>query len=287
MSGADSGLAQCFQTFQAAYPLRRRRLNGVSWQYLVCGDGAETLLLLPGAMGEAATSFQYCLAFAPQLRVISVSYPPELVHCAALSDGLAALLAAEEVRQAHVVGGSYSGLIAQHLVRRHPERVASLILAYTGVPQPARARTATLLMLALTFLPERLLRAALRLLAYAYLPQLTPDHAFWRGYMLGVIATIDRAYLLTRLRVLADFDRGPAPGAHDLAHWPGRVLILDAAHDGFFGNRERQALHRLYPQASIRILADADHRAAMDRPEATIAAIMEFLVEIRNSSVAT
>jgi pimeloyl-ACP methyl ester carboxylesterase len=55
-----------------------------------------------------------------------------------MADDAAGLLAALEVRRAHVVGASMGGMLAQVLAARHPGRVASLtsIMASTGNPSP-------------------------------------------------------------------------------------------------------------------------------------------------------
>jgi pimeloyl-ACP methyl ester carboxylesterase len=132
----EAALAAC----RARYPLREMAIDGAIWSFLDTGAGDEALLLLPGAMGFADTSFHFVLAFAPQMRVISVGYPATVTDGDRLVDGLAALLTAQGVAAAHVVGGSYSGLVAQRLAERHPTQVCALILANTWAPDPARAR---------------------------------------------------------------------------------------------------------------------------------------------------
>ena len=53
-----------------------------------------------------------------------------------LADDVAAVLDAEEVRTATVLGISMGGMIAQELALRHPERVERLILVGTRAPAP-------------------------------------------------------------------------------------------------------------------------------------------------------
>lgn len=66
--------------------------------------------------------------------MISFNYPAALTT--ALADGVAAVLASEGVRHAHVLGGSYSGVVAQVLVRRHPRAAR---LTHPLAHNPARA----------------------------------------------------------------------------------------------------------------------------------------------------
>jgi pimeloyl-ACP methyl ester carboxylesterase len=57
--------------------------------------------------------------------------PPDTFGIGDWADCLAGFLDAVDVRSAHVVGLSWSGLLAQELYRRHAARVRSLVLADT------------------------------------------------------------------------------------------------------------------------------------------------------------
>ena len=57
--------------------------------------------------------------------------PPAGFAIADWADALTALLDVEAVSSAHVVGLSWGGLLAQEMYRRHPARIASLVLADT------------------------------------------------------------------------------------------------------------------------------------------------------------
>ncbi|MCJ7672721.1 MAG: alpha/beta hydrolase [Acidimicrobiia bacterium] len=53
-----------------------------------------------------------------------------------MADDAVAVLDAEGIEQAHVMGASMGGAIAQIIAVRHPERVQSLVLACTGCRNP-------------------------------------------------------------------------------------------------------------------------------------------------------
>lgn len=57
------------------------------------------------------------------------SKPSEQWSMADYADDAAGLLDLFGIEQAHVVGTSFGGMVAQHLALRHPERVARLVLA--------------------------------------------------------------------------------------------------------------------------------------------------------------
>ena len=58
-----------YARFLQAYPLQSDRRG---WQWVDTCVGRETLLILPGMLGEAGTSFLFVQALAPHMRVISL-----------------------------------------------------------------------------------------------------------------------------------------------------------------------------------------------------------------------
>ena len=106
--------------------------------YEVTGDGDPLLLI----MGFAADSRMWMLqapAFAQSHRVITFdnrgsggsSKPPAPYSMEQMADDARAVLDAEGIERAHVVGISMGGAIAQHLALSEPSRVRSLVLAAT------------------------------------------------------------------------------------------------------------------------------------------------------------
>jgi pimeloyl-ACP methyl ester carboxylesterase len=261
-------LAAAYAAFLAAHPPRRLTLGGRSWELIEAGSGPETVLLLPGGFGVAATSFQYLADLARDYRAIALTYPPQLGRVAELADGVAAVLAACGVERAHVVGGSASGAVAQILARRHPERVSTLILAQTGPPRRRRAPVAAACAALVRALPAALVLALLRAAVLAFLPGDNARHAFWRGHFAAVVGEQSREALAARFAALADFDRGD-----DLAGWPGRVAILESGADGFISAAERMELRRLYPRAAVSLLAGGRHADSVTDPAPQLAAI--------------
>ena len=114
------------------------RVHGRDIAFERVGDG-PVIVLLHGAMSDSR-------AWRPQLEGLRDEFtvvawdepgtggsadPPEGFTLADYADCLDALLAGLDLPPAHVAGLSWGGVLAQELYRRHPERVASLILADT------------------------------------------------------------------------------------------------------------------------------------------------------------
>jgi len=116
----------------------RAEVNGLSIAYERTGGG-PVLVLLHGFLFDSR-------AWRPQLEGLANDFtviawdapgagqspdPPETFAIGDWTDCLAGLLDAAGVRQAHILGLSWGGLLAQEFYRRRPRRVRSLVLADT------------------------------------------------------------------------------------------------------------------------------------------------------------
>ncbi len=269
-------LSDQYAAFTATHPVQRWGLNGQVWAYIDVGVGARPLVMLPGGFGMAHTSWQYLAALQAQTRVIAVHYPPTATTLAELSDSLALLLDHLGLAQVDLLGGSASGFVAQVLVRRHPQRVATLILAQSGAPQPRRAHLARYCAALFERAPLPTLYGLLRLAIYGFLPGVTESRHFWRRHFAAVLAAQSRIALVNRFRLAADFDANYSFTPNDLADWPGRIALIESQADRTVGTAERATLRTLYPQARVITLAGR-HGASVEEPAAQIAALRTLI----------
>lgn len=252
-------------------------MSGVCWEYILCGCGEEALLLLPGAPGLGEVAFQLIMRFEQAYRVLSPSYPSPITTVGGLVDGLADILRAEQIFQVSVVGGSYSGLIAQQFVRRYPGSVKKLILDHAGVPRPDRVRTYEIYSAIVSLLPLAFLRALLKLGKSVSLRGMPTQRAFWNTYFDEMIATLKKEDYLSRMQVCIDIDRNY--NCDDLLRWRGSMLIIEADNDAYVSPEEREALKALYPQAQVHTFRGTSHFAWATELEAFLQVIEHFLEE--------
>ena len=267
---------QLLRAFRHAHPPISRVINGVTWSYLAAGAGEACVVLLPGALGVADTSFHYLLAFAGHYRLLSLDYPPAAQPVDQLLAGLAALLDAEGVGQVHLVGGSYSGPVAHHFAQRYPERVASLIFANTGLPRHRRMLTFALLAAVVMIVPPPLLLALMRWSTQRFLAATTGLERFWRDYFYTLLPHLTRAWLWHRCTL---FVRLAWRGA-GITGWHGPTLIVEAQGDNLFDEPERRALRAAYPQATPLAIAATGHRSALNALDHHIAAYGAFWASV-------
>lgn len=267
-------IAMELQHVRAHYVPRSLNCEGVTWTYLSGGSGDETLLLLPGGPGRAETSFQYIAAFESRYRILAPDYPPAARTVAALVDGLAALLKVEQAQEVHVVGGSYSGLIAQCVIRRQDWPQGMLVLADTGLPRPERARRHRWYRAVIALLPMALTRSLLWLGTYLYVREVDAERGFWQAYLHDLVRSLTKVELLHRFEAWIDFDLNYR---FDREHVEQALLIIEAEHDPLFRAAERAALRALYPSAKTHLFVGGGHAASLARAEEYIAVIEAFL----------
>lgn len=264
--------------FRASHLPRHRLIRGAWWTYLVSGTGPEALLMLPGAPGLSETAFQQIPVFERHFRVIAPDLPAAITSVTELVDGLAELLDTEGIARAHVLGVSYSGMLAQGLVRQHPERVDRVVLSHARLPgreEAARFRLAGKLLQAL---PLPLLRLGIRP-ARLLLPREVRDHRrFWKAYYDEIVDRLGRADYASRIRLWLDACRQDWLEAVDAAdRWSGEALLLEADNDPLIPLRERAALRALHPRARVHTFTGTKHSAWIMRQEEYLRVIVGFL----------
>lgn len=261
--------------FRASQAVAQCRHAGEVWRYRRVGAGPEPVMWLSGALGTGELAFPLILALGEGFCVLAPDYPP-VDSLDELVEGLVALLDAEGLDMVHVVSGSFGGMAAQQLVRRHPERVRSLVLSHTAAPESARARMAMVRAVVATvgLWPGWLLRALFRRrfrASFAVAP-------FWLQYFDAAVAGLSKGDIVSRVRLAAEFAGRTDYGPQDLDGWSGRLLIMDAHDDPHMPAATRAALRALYPQAEVHSFTGTGHSAAIMDPEGYAQVIRHFLL---------
>lgn len=276
MTASAPSLDALLAEFRTTHPVAQCRYAGETWYYRRVGVGTEPVIWLTGALGLGEFAFLLIRALGEPFRVVAPDYPPvrTLDH---MADGLITILDRERLDAAHVVSGSFGGMVAQHLVRRHPDRVRSLVLSHTAAPEPARARVAAVRAVVgtLAVWPEWLVRALFRRRLRGSFAVGDP---FWLRYFDSTVAALSKAELVSRVRLAAEFAGQTGYGARDLERWPGRVLIMDADDDPHMPAATRAVLRALYPQAEVHTFSHTGHSVAITDPERYAQVIRHFLL---------
>ena len=243
---------------------------------LVSQDRGETLLLLSGAMSIPDISWLTVAHFAQAYRVIAPAYPA-VKTMDALVDGVAEILRREGIAQAHVLGGSYGGVVAQVFVRRHPALARSLTLSHTLPPDPASGQAIRKMMGWLSVLPEGILRWLMGKQLGSLMPAKTAETALLHAMFQELLR-----HHLTKADILSTLWRTIDYGTlkftpQDLAGWPGQVLLVLADDDPGTPEPVRTALSALYPRAKLQLFHGTGHMTSVLDEAGYQTVIEEFL----------
>lgn len=273
-----------FDAFQRDYPYREIRRDGRAWRYRVGGtEDGPVVLVLAGATMVPDPLFVVISALGRGYRVIAPAYPPTR-HMNDLVEGVTAVLDAEDITVAHVVGSSFGGYIAQCLVRAHPDRVDKLVLAQTGVRHFAGPRAMTSLKWMLQLAPPAAVKAFNWRMWQALLVDLGEDEDFWMALLREILDhQLTKKDLVAVMAAMADFTGHHQPVPGDLS--VGRpVLVLASEHDRAFA-KQAADVRAVYPDATFHTLVGAGHGALFTHTGAYIAHILGFLSDPTDSAV--
>jgi pimeloyl-ACP methyl ester carboxylesterase len=262
--------------FRAKHPYKELTVADVRWEYIACGRGSETLLLLNGGLRVAETAFAYIELFEPHYHVIVPTYPP-LWSIDDLTNGILAILDAEQAQDVLILGQSYGGMVAQVMVQRFPSRVKKLVLSSTGpLAAPTIQRIVLKLILALApLLPENTIKTVYKKSLLKILS--IPDHqlAFWKSYLDTIFDVhLSKADVLSHFRTGADTLDKYAFGMKK--PWPGDVLVIGGENDPVSSHADRRGIVGYYPNIRLNIIRGAGHTVAMEKPDEYLANIKAF-----------
>ncbi|MFF1385184.1 alpha/beta fold hydrolase [Arthrobacter sp. NPDC058288] len=266
--------------FRSGHRYRTLDVGGVRWRYLAGGSGEQVLLLPSGGTRVPDMYLLLIEALERDFRVLAPAYPAG-AGIVGLADGLAAILDAEGVKQADLLGSSFGGFVAQVFARRHPGRVRRLVLANTGGPAAAPLPVLPLLIRFLAVLPED----AVRFLTgwnwrRWFVPAANEDSKFWTALLRDILSRLGKEDLLSALREMNDFAHLPAEAVQGVPASgtpPAPVLLIESERDEAFPPRARAALRALYPAAEVRLFAGAGHGVMATRTSEYVGAVRDFL----------
>jgi pimeloyl-ACP methyl ester carboxylesterase len=255
------------KAFRGQNPLKE--LNG--WNYISAGQGAETILWLVGGLKKADAAFQTIPLMADNFRIIAPDYPA-LSSMDALADGLAEILEAENIESAHVLSGSFGGMLGQVFLRRYPSKVKKLVLSTTTAPDTVQIERYQQLYGMASAAPEEMLRELAPSQMFGTIAPPAHEADFYRAYLKELYGErLNKADILSTYEAIIDYMK------RDFSVWESdNLLILKSDNDATFGEAEQAKLIALYPNAQTHTFTGAGHSPSSTQREAYFAKVREF-----------
>ncbi|MGB3732424.1 alpha/beta fold hydrolase [Microbacterium sp.] len=243
-----------------------------------------TTLLLGPALGTGPTMWQRAAEHLPAgVRTVVVPLPGTGEHpsrsadamtITALADGVLRRADAEEVERFHFAGVSLSGLIAIELARRHPDRMASVVVISAGATIARSmwlARAARVHREGMAWLAAA---AAGRWFGLTFLSS-APQVA--QGLIAG-LATADPGAYSALCSAIAQFEP-----MDDLAQTHVPALVINGERDIAAPPEDGAALAALLPRGEFRVIPDAAHLCPVERPVDVAKQITDFLHRVEQA----
>jgi pimeloyl-ACP methyl ester carboxylesterase len=261
--------------FRATHPLQEARIQGTNWKYISCGTGEATILWLVGGLRVADAAYRSIPLMEDSFRIIAPTYPA-VTTMAELVDGLAGLLKTEGIAQAHLLSGSFGGMVAQAFIRRYPDMADCVVLSTTTVPDPLLAERYRQQAQMLAAAPPELVASVSKPNFIQMIDPPEEERAFWTAYVDELFSErLGKNDQLSTIHCLLDFVDTYSLTPDDLADWAGRLLIIESEDDATFDADARERLRNLYPMAQVHTFEGGGHSPGTTRRD-------EFFNLVRN-----
>lgn len=263
--------------FRLTHPPETASIGGRQWEYIACGKGEKTLLILNGGLRIAETAFAYIELFEPYYRVIVPTYPP-IWSIDELTNGIINILDMKGEQEVLALGQSYGGMVAQVLVQRFPQRISKLVISGAGpLVAPIIQRVILNLLLALIpILPEKTVKSIYKNSLRRVISIPEESQSFWRSYLDEIFnKRLSKGDVLSHFRTGADTLKKYAFGMNE--PWTGNVLVIGGEKDPVSTDGDRKAILEYYPHVKLKVIQGAGHTIAMQKPGEFFECIQKFL----------
>lgn len=269
--------------FRKSHPAKIHCWNGLELEYIARGIGDETVVLLPGLSRRGDLWFKLFDRLEHRFRMISVTLPA-MDSMKAIATGVASLLKHEGVEQAHIMGNSLGGWVAQAVMFEQPLICKSLILSLTTGPSTVPTRRMQSMLSLTRLCPRWLVRFLLQRELEGLFTLPLSQRRFWRSYIAESLSdpSIKRG-LISLLACSIDFSERYRNRINDQIVVKDVLIIYDSA-DTTFSKLALNDLISLYPKAKAVDLRESGHTAVYSNPNLYVPLLEGFLDNVEIES---
>lgn len=257
------------------------KVNGIDFYYEESGNG-EPLLIISGLAADLRSLAAVVPSLAKRYRVIifdnrgagQTETPAGPYTTPLLADDVVKLMDALAIPQAHIIGHSMGGAIAQQMALKNPQRINRLILMSTFIKSPVR--TQLVINSTLGMLRHG---SAISLIAAANLPWLYSS-AFLQDEEKMVAALDQMIYNPTTITVQGYENQAYACNTHDtsqqLHHIKIKTLVVCGDDDLMAPAEQAEKIAAMIPKAQLTIMPTVGHIPHIENPTAYVSIVTDF-----------
>jgi 3-oxoadipate enol-lactonase len=263
--------------------------DGTSIHYVVSGPAdAEPLLLLQGLgadhrgwiMQRRALSRRYRCILVDNRGVGRSGRPAGPYDLEVMAADAVAVLDAEGVERAHVMGASMGGVLAQILAVRHADRVRSLVLACTACRHLPWRRE--LLHDWATVATEQGMRAMTnRGLRWLVGPRHRRRFGLPFGVFGSLLLNVPSSSFVAQVRAILDMDDGLR---HELTGIAVPTMVVVGSQDILTPCADSEELAELIPGAELAVIGGAAHGLMVEHAGTFNRVVEEFLAGVADAA---
>lgn len=270
----DPDLTASLQSFRASHPTKTINVNGARWEYVSFGEGGETILFLHGMTGAYDIWWRVMEELQTEYRVISLTYPP-VDTLAEMAAGALAVMDAEGVEKANIVGTSLGGYFAQYLAANHPDRVLRAVFSNTFPPNDLIKEKNGTIGALIPYLPEWLVIDVLRRSMVESIYPASGYDELTLAFLLEIsYGRMSRAHVAARYRCVVEKFDAPNPDALGIP-----VMIIEADNDPLVELTLREQLKEAYPSAAVHTMSGVGHFPYLKYPAEYAQYLREFFAK--------
>ena len=268
---------------------------------VVSSDGAEIaydtwgrrdgppLLMIQG-LGTDSRGWAFQRGAFRRFRCIAIdnrgtgksSQPPGPYDLMQMARDSLAVLDAEQVERAHVMGASMGGVIAQILAVRHPERVESLVLACTACRHHEWRRE-----LLQDWIEQVEARGMSALsddaLQWLIGPRLRRRFGVWLNLLARLVLQSPPAPFVAQVHAILDM---PDDLRFELVNITVPTLVITGSQDALTPVGDAEEIFETIPSSRLEVLPGAAHGLMVEAPNAFNESVLHFLDSVAEEAAA-
>ncbi len=265
--------------------------DGMTIHYDVFGrrDGLP-LVMIQGLGTDSRGWALQRLAFGRRYRCITIDNrgvgrtgpAPEPYSLDRMASDVIAVLDAEGVERAHVMGASMGGVIAQIIGVLHPDRTRSLVLACTAC-RHHEWRRELLAEWADAVAADGMGALGDEALQWLVGPRLRRRFGIWLNLMARVVLQQDPEPFVAQVRAILET---PDELREELHSIRVPVLVITGSQDSLTPVGDAEELAELIAHARLEVISGAAHGLMAEAPNGFNEAVLRFLGEVDESEAA-
>lgn len=259
--------------------------DGVTVHYDVFGRREGPPLLMIQGLGTDSRGWALQrLAFGRRYRCIAIDNrgtgrtdrPEGPYSLERMALDAVAVLDAEQVDRAHVMGASMGGVIAQIIGVLHPRRTRSLVLACTACRHHEWRREL------LAEWADAVAEGGMGALGDEALqwlvgPRLRRRFGIWLNLLARIVLQMPPEPFIAQIRAILD---APDELRAELVNITVPTLVITGSQDSLTPVGDAEELAELIPGARLEVLGGAAHGLMVEAPNAYNEAVLRFLAEV-------